>query len=65
VKTLGDFIGRTAGIFRCRKGQTAIEYALVAVLIAIVLVVAFSNAHVECGISTAASKVQSSLETPP
>ena len=65
MKALGKFIGRTVGVFRCRKGQTAIEYALVAVLIAIVLVLAFSNAHVECGISTAASKVQSSLQTPP
>ena len=41
------------------KGQTAIEYALVAVLIAIVLVLAFKN--VECGISTAASHVNSQL----
>ncbi|MBI5102909.1 MAG: Flp family type IVb pilin [Nitrospirae bacterium] len=41
------------------KGQTAIEYALVAVLIAIVLVFAFKN--VDVGISTAASKVNSAL----
>jgi Flp pilus assembly pilin Flp len=41
------------------KGQTAIEYALVAVLIAIVLVLAFKN--VECGVSKAASTVNSQL----
>jgi Flp pilus assembly pilin Flp len=64
VKALENFIGRITGIFRCRKGQTAIEYALVAALIAIVLIFAFSTAHVECGVSTAASKVQNTLENP-
>jgi Flp pilus assembly pilin Flp len=65
VRGLVNFIGKAVGVFRCRKGQTAIEYALVAILIAIVLALAFKNAHVECGISTAASKVQCTLETPP
>jgi Flp pilus assembly pilin Flp len=41
------------------EGQTAIEYALVAVLIAIVLVFAFKN--VDKGISTAAVHVNSAL----
>jgi Flp pilus assembly pilin Flp len=55
----------TIGILRSEKGQTAIEYALVAVFIALVLVFAFRDAHVESGISTAASKVQCALESPP
>jgi pilus assembly protein Flp/PilA len=44
------------------KGQTMIEYALVAVLIAIVLVFIFKNSGVDSGISTAASKVNSALQ---
>ena len=50
---------RMYSVVASEKGQTAIEYALVAVLIAIVLVLAFKN--VECGISTAASHVNSQL----
>ncbi|MDA8433693.1 MAG: Flp family type IVb pilin [Nitrospiraceae bacterium] len=46
-------------VLTSEKGQTAIEYALVAVLIAIVLVFAFKGT--ETGISTAASKVNSTL----
>lgn len=49
-------------IFTNEKGQTAIEYALVAVLIAIVLAYAFSG--VQNGISGAASKVNSVLTNP-
>jgi Flp pilus assembly pilin Flp len=43
------------------KGQTMIEYALVAVLIAIVLVFIFHNSDVNSGISTAGSRVNSAL----
>lgn len=44
------------------KGQTMIEYALVAVLIAIALVIIFTQGGVSSGISTAASKVSSALQ---
>lgn len=44
------------------KGQTMIEYALVAVLIAIVLVFLFKTGGVESGVSGAGSKVASSLQ---
>jgi Flp pilus assembly pilin Flp len=44
------------------KGQTMIEYALVAVLIAIVLVFLFLNSGVPSGISGAGSKVASSFK---
>ncbi len=43
------------------KGQTMIEYALVAVLIAIVLVFVFRSSGVNNGISAAASRVTSAL----
>ena len=51
---------RLFSVLTSEKGQTAIEYALVAVLIAIVLVFAFKGT--ETGISTAASKVNSALQ---
>jgi Flp pilus assembly pilin Flp len=44
------------------KGQTMIEYALVAVLIAIVLIFLFNMAGVSSGVSGAGSKVASSLQ---
>jgi Flp pilus assembly pilin Flp len=47
--------------FHGEKGQTMIEYALVAVLIAIVLVFIFSSSGVDSGISRAGSKVNSAL----
>jgi Flp pilus assembly pilin Flp len=53
------FVSRMYSIISSEQGQTAIEYALVAVLIAIVLVLAFKG--VECGISSAAVKVNSAL----
>jgi Flp pilus assembly pilin Flp len=46
-----------------QKGQTMIEYALVAVLIAIVLVFVFTSIGVNKGISGAASKINSALVT--
>jgi Flp pilus assembly pilin Flp len=51
--------------FHSEKGQTAIEYALVAVLIVIALILAFRNAGVSSGVSGAASKINNSLGTPP
>jgi len=49
-------------VLRGEKGQTMIEYALIAVLIAIVLVFIFTKAGVDCGISIAGSKVNSALQ---
>lgn len=43
------------------KGQTMIEYALVVVLIAIVLVFLFLNSGVKSGISGAGSRTASAL----
>ena len=48
---------------RSEKGQTMIEYALVAIFIAIVLAFVFVNqGGVQSGISGAGSKVTSALE---
>jgi Flp pilus assembly pilin Flp len=52
-------------VFRGEKGTTLIEYALVAVLIAIAFILAFRNAGVSTGVSCAASKMNCSLSTPP
>jgi Flp pilus assembly pilin Flp len=64
MKKISEFyeklIARMYSMLANEKGQTAIEYALVAVLIAIVLVFAFKD--VNSGISTAASKVNSALK---
>jgi len=49
-------------ILHGEKGQTMIEYALIAVLIAIVLVFIFKEAGVDKGISIAGSKVNSALQ---
>jgi Flp pilus assembly pilin Flp len=56
-----NFNARLAGIIHGEKGQTMIEYALVAVLIAIVLVLVFRSSGVNEGISGAASKINSAL----
>jgi Flp pilus assembly pilin Flp len=53
------------GAIRSEKGTTVIEYALVAVLIAIAFILAFRNAGVSTGVSGAASKINCSLATPP
>ena len=47
---------------RSEKGQTMIEYAMVAVFIAIVLIFIFMNPGIKSGISGAGSKVASSLK---
>jgi len=47
---------------RSEKGQTMIEYALVAVLIAIVLIFMFNLSGVQSGISGSGSKVASALQ---
>jgi Flp pilus assembly pilin Flp len=47
--------------FQSEKGQTMIEYALVAVFIAIVLVFIFANSGIDSGISKAGSKANSAL----
>ena len=49
-------------VVKSKKGQTMIEYALVAVLIAIVLVFLFLNSGVRTGVSGAGSKVASALK---
>ena len=47
---------------RSEKGQTMIEYAMVAVFIAIVLIFLFNLSGVQSGVSGAGSKVASSLQ---
>jgi Flp pilus assembly pilin Flp len=52
------------GIFKRllnNKGQTIIEYVLVAVLIAMVIVLAFQSADVGQAISTAASAIEDQI----
>jgi Flp pilus assembly pilin Flp len=51
--------------FRGEKGTTVIEYVLVAVLIAIAFILAFRSAGVNSGVSGAASRINTSLSTPP
>ena len=53
---------RIISVLHSEKGQTMIEYALIVVLIAIVLVLIFKEAGVDSGISTAGSKVSSALK---
>lgn len=55
-------VRKLQSILKNDKGQTMIEYALVAVLIAIVLVFLFINSGVQSGISGAGSKVASALK---
>ena len=47
---------------RSEKGQTMIEYALVAIFIAIVLAFIFMNQGVQSGISGAGSRTTSALQ---
>lgn len=61
VKSLRNMMERIAGAVNNKKGQTMIEYALVAVLIAIVLVFVFRSSGVNQGVSAAASRVNSAL----
>jgi Flp pilus assembly pilin Flp len=53
---------KACGALRGEKGQTMIEYALVAVLIVIVLVFIFAHSGVDSGISTAGVRVSSALQ---
>lgn len=53
---------RLVEVLRSDRGQTMIEYALVAVLIAIVLIFLFNLAGVQSGISGSGSKVASALK---
>ena len=55
-------IRKLQSILKNEKGQTMIEYALVAVLIAIVLIFLFLNAGITSGISGSGSKVASALK---
>jgi Flp pilus assembly pilin Flp len=50
-------------LLKNEKGQTMIEYALVVVLIAIVLVFLFLNTGVKSGISGAGSRTASALNS--
>ena len=52
-------VARLSGAASDEKGQTAIEYALVAVLIAIVLALAFAS--VNTGVTNAANTVNTQL----
>ena len=56
-----DLNARMFGLIAGEKGQTMIEYALVVVLIAIILVFLFKNMGVDSGIASAGSKTASSL----
>jgi len=47
---------------RSEKGQTMIEYAMVAVLIAIVLIFLFNLSGVKSGVSGAGSRTASALQ---
>jgi Flp pilus assembly pilin Flp len=49
-------------VLHSEKGQTMIEYALVVVLIAVALVVIFTSAGINVGVSKAGSKVNSALQ---
>ena len=55
-------VRKLQSILKNEKGQTMIEYALVAVLIAIVLIFLFNLAGVQSGVSGAGSKVASALK---
>jgi Flp pilus assembly pilin Flp len=68
VKHLAQIVRKSREYFALpgnwEKGQTMIEYALVAVLIAIVLVLVFTSVGINNGISGAASKINSALVAP-
>jgi Flp pilus assembly pilin Flp len=61
-KMIDGVVNKAYGAFLSEKGQTMIEYALVAVFIAIVLVFIFANSGIDSGISTAGSKANSALQ---
>ena len=57
-------IRKLQSLVKNEKGQTMIEYALVVVLIAIVLVFLFLSSGVKSGVSGAGSRTASALNTP-
>jgi len=57
-------IRRLQALLKNEKGQTMIEYALVVVLIAIVLVFLFLSSGVKSGVSGAGSRTASALNAP-
>ena len=50
-------------LLKNEKGQTMIEYALVAVMIAIVLIFLFLNTGIKSGVSGAGSRTSSALQS--
>jgi Flp pilus assembly pilin Flp len=62
---IGTGVEKAHRTFHSEKGQTMVEYALIAVLIVIAFILAFRNAGVSSGVSGAASKINNSLSTPP
>lgn len=65
MKELKETDNKPMGAARNKEGQTMVEWALVAVFIAIVLVFVFRTSGLNQGMSTAASRVNSTLLTPP
>ena len=57
-------IKKMQSLMKNEKGQTMIEYALVVVVIALVLVFLFMSSGVRSGISGAGSRTASALTTP-
>ena len=60
MKTVMELFGRLN--LRSEKGQTVIEYILVLVLIALVLVIAFNSGAVASGISAASNEIGTALQ---
>lgn len=60
-----EMFRKMLGWLRSEKGQTTIEYVLVLVLIAIVLVFAFRRGGVENGISDASNKIANEITNIP
>ena len=56
---------KIAGVLRSEEGQTVIEYILVIVLVALVLVFAFVAGGVEEGVKTAATNIKTQITNTP
>lgn len=61
MKALNDFFRRLRG----EEGQTTIEYILVIVLIALVLVIAFQTSAIEEAIDAAVTKIADAISNAP
>lgn len=61
MQTFSMLLERLRGIATDEKGQTVIEYILVIVLVALVLVAAFVGGGVEEGVSTAADNIKNAI----